>query len=164
MPPKIKTRRNRRIPSGYLVGRLSGGHGDEELLRGADLLTLLAQQGLNTSGITQAGFGFNEEGLMLNNELLGSGVFSKDVLFPSSVIADSVTAQTAAASNAVFNVKTGSTIRATITFLAGSLTGVVAWSGGQYTLPAGTVVSLYAPSPADTNLGWVTGLVEGDVK
>lgn len=160
--PKIKLRHDRRIPTGYVIGRFDPGHGDEQLISLRDLARMVAAANGKPT-VSQAGFGFFEEGLMLDNEIIGTGVFSKNVQFPSSYVPSVATAQTPAASNAVFNVKVGGTVIATITFLAGSTLGTIAWSGGSHLLTAGTIFSLHAPSPADANLGWVTGLVQGDV-
>jgi hypothetical protein len=111
-------------------------------------------------------FGFNIGGLMTAGEYLGSAVYDDDVLFPSVLKPPVVVSEFPATASAVFNIKsrTGAveTQRGTITFAAGGTTGTVAWSG-VYTLPAGDRIKLYGPTPKDTTLSMITGLVPGDL-
>lgn len=39
--PKIRTTRQRRIPAGYIIGRIAGTHGDEQLIPFSELLRQL---------------------------------------------------------------------------------------------------------------------------
>lgn len=162
-PPRIKLRGSRvPIPPGYVVGRISAGRGDEELLN----LQSLRQMGVaGTSDVSQAvspaGFGFFAGGLLLAGELLGTAVFNHDVSFESADPADAVHALVAPTSTAVFSMKVGLTTVGTITFAGGSTVGVVAWTGGLYVLLTGVALSLYAPASADATLASVSGIVSG---
>lgn len=170
-PPSIKVRgaaRGKGIPKGFILGRTSKGTGDVELLNLAEL----RKAGIaNTGSVAQAaaatGFGFFAGGLPTDNERLGSASYARNVTFTSADPGSRVSAKFPAAASAVMNIRapspsTGLPIAVgTITFAAGSKNGVVAWSGGQYVLPAGTALDLYAPTPVDGSLADITGTVVG---
>lgn len=151
----------RSIPSGYLVGRVSTGRGPLEIVKPQQVGIATAKQ--VQSQFAQCGFRFNAGGLLLNNEDLGSGVWSHDVTFTNG-LGSVVTAQTAPTSTAIFNIYAlhagVPTVIGTITFAAGSLTGMVNFPS-VVVVAAGDAVRLNAPSPADATLASVTGTVYG---
>lgn len=170
-PPPIKVRgagRSKGIPQGYILGRSSRGNGDVELLRAGDFRAVgIASAGQIAAVTGVHGFGFFAGGTLADSELLGSGTFPVDITFVNSDPNSSVTAEFAPASTAVLNVKAADPISgldvvvATFTFAASSKTAVIAWTGGSYTLPAGKVIKLIAPHPADTSLANVHGTITG---
>jgi hypothetical protein len=113
------------------------------------------------------GFGFFIGGLMTDGELLGSGVFDKDITFPSTANTPVVKSEFPATASAVLNLKSISggveTQRGTITFAAGATDAAVAWTGSTYILPAGDRLRLYGPAVHDTTLSMITGLIPGDL-
>lgn len=168
-PPKIKVRgagRAKGIPSGYILGRISPGTGDVELLNSAGQRRAgIASAGGVATADAATGFGFFAGGLPLDNELLGSASFANDVTFASGD--GSVVSGFPAAASAVLHLKapdptTGlPVVVGTFTFAAGSTTAVIAWGTGSYVLKAGKVLSLYAPTPVDASLGDISGTVNG---
>lgn len=171
-PPKIRIPGlvGRGIPQGYVLGRLRGAHhGDVQLLD----LNHLRQFGVASGSSTQAaasiaGFTFNEQGLMTNKELLGTGSWAHDVTFTNDFPGTLVTADYAAAATAALTIWESIAGTPThigdITFTAGGLApihAVVTWVGGLHVVAAGNPVSLYGPTPADLTLGGVHGTVEG---
>lgn len=168
-PPRIKVRgagRAKGIPDGYLLGRTSKGTGDVELLNLAELRKAgVAGAGSVAAADAKTGFGFFIGGLPNDNELIGSATYPTDVQFVSGDGA--VTSAFSAAASAVLNLKAPDPITAlpvvvgTFTFAAGSKTAVIAWSGGAYTLKAGKMLSLYAPTPTDASLADISGTVNG---
>lgn len=168
-PPKIKVRgaaRNKGIPKGYLLGRTSSGTGDVELLNLAELRKAgVAGTGSVAAAGAKTGFGFFIGGLPNDNELIGSASYGSDVQFVSGD--GSVTSGFPAAALAVLNLKAPDPITGlpvvvgSLTFAASSKVAVIAWSGGSYTLAAGKMLSLYAPTPVDASLGDISGTVNG---
>lgn len=162
MSPRIKIRGIRQVvPTGYLLGRISSGAGDAELLN----LQSLRQFGVAASSdvqqaVSAIGFGFYAGALLLNNELLGTAVFNHDVLFEDGGDGSAVNALVPPASAAVFNMKVGLTTVGTIQISTSGVATIV-WSGGSYVLTAGTPLSLYAPTPADATLASVSGIISG---
>lgn len=113
------------------------------------------------------GFGFFVGGLMTNGELLGMGVFDKDIAFPSVVNSAVVKSLFPANGPAVLNIMAViagvDTQVGTISFTAGGQVGTVIWMTDPYVLTNGTPLKLFAPSPRDITLSMVTGLVPGDL-
>ncbi len=162
-PPNVIVRglRSPGIQSGYLLGRIGSGRGPVQLLRSSQLKSIgVASTGAVQAATSAAGFGFFDGGHLLDHELLGTAVFSRDILFVSPDASDVVTALIASTGTAVFTMVVGVTTVGTITFTS-STTGVVAWTGGAYTLPHGTPIQLFAPTPADATLASVSGIVSG---
>lgn len=164
--PKIRLRGIRsRIPKGYILGRTSSGKGEVELL---DLRQLRAIGVASASSVARnkspIGFGFFIEGLMTDHELIGAVVFGSDVTFTDGASGTIVSAMGPAGASAALTLvvnNPAATTVGTITFAAGGTTGVVAWTAGEYTLPAGTQMQLYAPTPADVSLSDVAGTIIG---
>lgn len=114
----------------------------------------------------QSGFGFFVGGLMTNNELLGACDFPQAMTFtngdPKSIVKTLSPAAVDADMTFVANPAGGAPATVgTIHFAAGAFSGTVAWSASPYTLPAGYVLLLYAPSPADVQLSLVSGTING---
>jgi len=157
----------RNIPSGVLLGRLPGaGKGDVQLLQLGNLQSMgIATQVQIQQQFSRAGFGFFDSGVLPSGLLLGSGVWARNVVFGGAGSSYTITSLIPAAATAVFHIYAlpggVPTLIATITFSAGSKVGVLAWTSPPYTLIAGTSLQLYAPSPADTQLASVSGLVNG---
>lgn len=162
-PPNIKPVARGRMPQGYLLGRVSHGVGPIEILDLNSQRQLGLASAASNPQANRAGFGFFIEGLMLADETIGSGSFSRQVTFLDG--GGSVTSLTPATASAAFRIQKISlgvpTDVGTITFAAGSSTGVIAWSGGQVAFDTGDVIKLFAPNPADTTLADVTGTVTG---
>lgn len=161
-PPQIKIRGIRQVvPTGYILGRISQGSGDAELLN----LQSLRQMGVAASADVDnatavRGFGFFAGGLLLANELLGTAVFSVNVLFESNDGVSVVTPLVAPTASATFNMRVGlSTVGTILIHTNGS--SDITWIGGRYELTAGSPLSLYAPSPADATLASVSGTISG---
>jgi len=170
-PPKIKVRgaaRNKGIPSGYLLGRSSSGTGDVELLDLNELRDFGVASTSSVAGIGGThGFGFFDGGLLADGELLGSATYPVDITFATGDSGSSVTAEFPASATAVMNVlapdpSSGlNVVVGTFTFAAHSKIATVAWGTGTYTLKAGSVLKLLAPSPPDAGLANVHGTVVG---
>lgn len=107
----------------------------------------------------RTGFGFFDGGHLADHELLGAAVFSHNVKFTSPNAGNVVTALVGATGSPTFTMVVSGVTVGTIT-MAGTV-GTVAWSGGSYTLTAGTPISLFAPTPADATLASVSGIVIG---
>lgn len=112
---------------------------------------------------TPHGFGFFIGGLMLANELLGGVVFQKNMIFGT----DSpylINSEIPATADAVFNILTAPGVQAgTITFSAGTTTGVLAWASPPFSLSAGTQLRVRAPDPADATLSYISGNITGAI-
>jgi hypothetical protein len=151
------------MPTGYLIGRVSHGVGPLELLGNLQQRQLGISTAASNPQANRAGFGFFIEGLMLADEVIGSAGWGRQITFLDG--GGNVTSLTAAAADAAFRIQKISlgvpTDVGTITFLAGTMTGVIAWSGGQVAFDTGDVVKLFAPNPADVSLADVTGTVNG---
>ena len=114
---------------------------------------------------TETGFGFFAGGNLAAGELLGSAVYPFDMLFPGTSWASEIKSEFPATSTAVFTMVNTSTsaVVGTITFSAGSATGVVAWSPtSPYTLPATQRLWIFMRHlcPIRT-VAYVTGLIQG---
>lgn len=159
------------LGSGILVGTGSAGQAVTRSIVGGYGIEVTDGSGVGGNPTVTAlgpdGFGFNVGGLMSVGELLGAGVLDEDISFPSATRPPVVVSQFPATASAVLNIKAliagVETQVGTITFAAGGTTGVVAWSPSPYTLPSGTPLRLYAPSPRDITLSMITGLVPGDL-
>lgn len=167
-PPKVKPFAGRvSMPRGYVLGRASHGDGPPELLDARQLDSMGIGGSARANQVAQVtGFGFVADGLMLNHELIGSGAFHRDVTFTDGLAGTIVTSLVPAHADAAFEIVAPDvshipTVVGHITFLAGMTTALVSWVGSSFTLSAGNPVSLYAPTPADTTLGFVTGIVMG---
>jgi len=146
------------IPSGYFLGRVDAGEGPAQLIAIDDVIRAA---GGGKTNVPAVGFGFYDGGRLNDHELLGAATFSRNVKFPGSR-SSTVTAVIPASAMAVFTmVDPTLTTVGTITFAAGSTTGVIAWSPSPYTLAAGQPLQLYAPTPADPALAFISGLVNG---
>lgn len=167
-PPKVKPIGGRVVmPKGYLLGRASNGDGPPELISIDQL------QGMGVAGAARAndtaqktGFGFKIDGRMLDNEALGSGIFHRDVTFTDATPGTVINSLVPAHADAVLRLMSPDTFHipavvGTITFLAGTKAGILAWVGSSFTLTSGIVLSLVAPTPADTTLGFLNGIVMG---
>lgn len=170
-PPRIKVRggaRSKGIPSGHILGRVSPGNGDIELLDTVGQRQAGIASAGQVAGVAAThGFGFFTGGLPNDNELLGSAVYAFNMTFASGDPNSTVVSGFPAAATAVMNVKapdphTGlDVVVGTFTFAAASKTAVIAWSGGSYTLLAGKALKLYAPTPRDASLADIRGNIEG---
>lgn len=170
MPPRIKGRgqRGMSIPKGYLLGRISRGAGDAELLNLRDLRAF-GVGGTNEAVaalLQAAGFRFYIQGLMSDGELIGAGTWVREVTFTDGDSDTSVFSAVAATAPATIKIMAPDIYGipqqvGSIIFGAGGTIGVVSWVSGSYTNPAGRVMSLVAPSPADVSLADITGLVTG---
>lgn len=167
LPPRIKLQRAKTMPTGYLLGRTSGGQGDVELLGPQQLRSLgIAHQTELLQRTTNAGFGFFIEGLMLAGETLGSAVFPFDVTFTDGNVDTTVTSLTPATAGAVLKLNSVDAAHipynvGSITFSAAGTVGVVTWVSGSFVLLAGRAITLVAPAAADATLASVTGIVTG---
>ena len=153
------------VPSRVLKnGSPGGGGGGFVVASGSPGNTTLDLSPAAQSRLNLIGFGFFVGGKLVSGELLGSAIYSSAVTFTNTSGSD-IKSLIPAIASAVFTLKAVvlgvATGVATITFPSGSNTGTVAWSGGTYTLPLGGSLQLYAPSPADTNLAFVNGSING---
>lgn len=157
----------RNVPNGVLIGRQPGvgGRGPLQILD----LTSLKGMGLATAKATQnqlsvCGFSFYAGGLLASNEDLGLGTWPHAVTFANGVAGTSVLSLIAATSMAIFDIYVITagvpSVIGTITFAAGSMTGVVNFPS-LVVVPTGSLIRLNAPSPADATLASVTGRVTG---
>lgn len=160
----------RGIPEGYILGRLRGAkHGDVQLLDLGHLRQFGVAGGASTKkDQSVSGFTFNETGLMLANELLGTGSWPHDVTFTNDF-----TDQTLVQSDFSPTVSGVMRILATIlgvptqvgsiTFTAGTppITAAVSWVSSPYVHLAGNPMSLYAPLVANATLANCHGVVAG---
>lgn len=164
---RIIRRTTQRVPAGYILGRLPGtGDGPAQLLNLRDLTAFgVASASAAGPAAHDAGFGFNDGGLLGAGEYLGAGTWAHDVTFQNGNPGTSVTSLVPANANATFNIQTYIagilTTVGTIEFLAGTTVGVVTWLSPPVTIPAGVQIKLFAPSPADSTLASVTGIVVG---
>jgi hypothetical protein len=157
--------------AGFLVGTGVDGEAVARTMQAGPGIEITNGDGIAGDPVFTAlgpdGFGFFVGGLMLDGELLGMGIFDKDISFPSTVNTNAVKSLFPATASAVFDIKAViagvETQVGTITFAAGSSDGVVVWSPNPYTLPANTPLKLYSPSARDITLSMVTGLCPGDL-
>lgn len=165
-PPNIRIRglnRGQGIPKGYVLGRTSSGRGPVELLKQSDLRTIGAG-GSGGSSKRNTGFGFFIQGRMLASEIIGSAVFAKPVTFTDGSTASIATAQVGPTVSRSFTFVVnmpGPTVVGTITFAANSKVGVIDWTTSPFILPAGTALTVYAPSVADLAFADVSATVSG---
>lgn len=168
-PPNIKVPgrgKGRNIPPGYIIGRVSHGRGPLELIAPGNFGRLgLSSANAAAQKAAQAGFQFFAGGLLKAGELLGSGTWAHAQGFQNGIDGSSITSLTPAAVTAVFRIVAVvlgvPTDFGTITFAAGSTTGVLLFTVSPFTIPAGSPVQLYAPASADATLSSVTGVVMG---
>lgn len=171
-PPRIKGRAQRggSIPGGYIWGRMPGaGPGDSQLLNVQHLRAfgVGGQNQAQAIAAAKAGFQFFAGGLLADHEVLGAGTWSRQVTFTDGDADTIVTALVAPTADADIEVWAPDEFAVpqqvgTIHFPAGVTTATVTWSGGSYVNPTGRVITLYAPTPADTTLADVTGYVTGE--
>jgi hypothetical protein len=163
---KVPRTTTQQAPTGYIIGRASPGVGPLEFLNLRDLQQLgVASKADAGAGSTQHGFGFSIQGRPSDGQVIGIAVFPKPMTFTSAATGDAVVSTTPAHASAVFSLLTPVsgvfTQVGTITFAAGSTTGVVAWSGGQYTLAANAQLKMVAPAIQDPALSDISGKVVG---
>lgn len=151
------------IPKGYVLGRASTGIGAVELLDTRRLRQIGVASAASTADAPlKQGFGFSAEGLLLNNEFLGSAVWPQDVIFTADNPASVLNALMPATSDASFQFLSSSLdLLGTYTVPAGETTGVLSWVTDPYTHPAGTPMLVYAPTPNDASLGSISASVLG---
>lgn len=167
-PPQIRIRglRSNGVPKGYLLGRVDRGVGDVQLVNGRTMERLGVASARKVSGVAnRTGFGFSAGGTLLAGETLGSGTLPHNALFADGNAKTIATAGLTAVVTAVLTLWTTDVSNlpvqfGTITFAASNPIGVVAFTGGSYTVLAGHPIILYAPAVAGS-LGDVTGIVTG---
>lgn len=145
---------------GIIVGRARGGKGALQLLRAQDLMAMGITRPANRTDLHEAGFNFGVNGIPTANEFVGQGSWSRDVTFHNDDPNNSVKALLGAAGTPEMHMLTqslGSLGRITFT----GQHGVVAWDTDPYIHPAGDLMLLYCPNPADTSLGNFSGRVVG---
>lgn len=163
--PPNKTLRGIRdsIPPGYLLGRVSKGVGPVELISSGQAQA--AGIVPTPSPPSPVGFGFTVDGLMTDHQLIGSGVFSRDVNFSGAgntgTSVKNILAATSSAAFTIYATLSGvPTLIGTITFAPGAFVGVVNFPSAVL-VPAGSAITLYAPTPADPTLGTITATITG---
>jgi hypothetical protein len=134
-------------------------------LTGISLGNGLSSGGLvaNIQRINQLpGFSFNDTGLLSPGENLGSGNWPHDVVWDPAAASWSIQAGFPPTGSVTFPIKAilsgVPTQIAHIDIAAGAFTGTLVIPS-VYTLPPNTVFEFIAPSPADTTLANVSGIV-----
>lgn len=149
---------------GVLVGRPRGGKGALQLLRQEDLKRMGLVTRRSISQQNQAGFTFQVNGVPSDNEFVGQGSWGKDVTFHNGDANNHVVSLTAAAGTPAMRMLASDlSDLGTITWAAGGFEGTVAWVTDPYVHPAGALMLLYCPTPADANLSGMSGRVVGYV-
>jgi hypothetical protein len=145
------------------------GDGDANTvdLAGMEQLLLLALAGGDQAGggaPARSGFGLFAGGLLSAGELLGEAVWGFSITFQSPDTASVAACDYPATASAVLKLVTlvsgVPTAVGTITFAAGSLSGVVAFSA-SVTIAEGVGLQVIAPNPADATLANVRASING---
>ncbi len=143
-----------------LVGRV-GGLGALQILTDEQLRAAGVKTPSNNSLAHQAGFTFSTDGIPADNQFIGRGVWSRDIHFHNSDANNVVTALSGATGTPSFRMLTDGLVQlGTIQFTTPTR-AVVTWASDPYIHIAGQGMLLYAPTPADTTLGRVSGRVVG---
>ena len=170
------------IPSGYVLGRSSDGHGNVELIPLRNLGSAVAATGTVASPaqVTQqvaAGTGFyflgvQAKGLFASRDRLILALTPAAVTFPSATaaagrsVAHAETAPTGAVDLILTNdyvdyLTNGTSVLCTVHFGAGSNTGTLTY-GTTTVISQGTVLYLVFPTGADATLANINLLFCGD--
>ena len=155
------------LPSGYILGRVSPGVGQVELLK---LSQLIAKSGVGSfpgTGGGSSGPGlpnkasFDAGGLLAPLELLGEWAFAESVTFDdtnTNTFFNSVLPATADCDLPLF---VGASQIGHIHFPSGSVTGTLVIASNPYVLAAKTRLQLKAPASPDATLSDIYGLMVG---
>lgn len=145
---------------GVLIGRRSA-FGPLQLLTDDMLRGMGLKAPSNNQLAHQAGFTFSTDGIPGDNQFVGSGAWSKDIHFHNSDPNNVVTALSGATGTPSFRMLDASFAQLGTVQFTTPLIGIVTWASDPYIHPAGTIMQLYAPTPADATLGRVHGRVVG---
>jgi hypothetical protein len=175
-PPAIRLKRTRtQIPSGYVVGRIDKGTGDEQLIPFHQVGDAIAASGSNISGSSKKSrhpsLGFYLQGPFAENQVFPLARGDMAVKFPSAAATevDFATCEFASIADYTFYVTddyaaflaVGTHLIATIVFLAGQKTGTVTWNGSFTTTP-GEILYAVMKHAVDATLAEVEILLVGD--
>lgn len=190
-PPNIAVRGIRtQIPQGYLLGRVSAGHGRVELIKASTLGLSLGGPGGSGGGFGGGGLGgggggggasapvvfeflgFSAQGTFTSRQQFNMAIAPRKVLLPSAsapLSRNIATAGVAPTSNTSFvlvaniagYLSTGTGVICTVSFAAGSKTGTFAY-GPPYTVAAGQVLGIVMNAVADPTFSQVQTLFVGD--
>lgn len=162
IPKPVKPRGVRfSLPAGHVLGRVSPGYGDAELIPIDQLSQEQIKSGLIPPGPVAGGGTVSPPTVgvciqsysgLNKNRYLPLGKLHKAVMMPASTPADLVTCRVAPTTAihfkivsdvATFEASPTAGFLGTITVAAGALTGSVAWAVAPTLLPIGTVLYLY---------------------
>lgn len=168
--PKRLLRRRGGMPPGYLVGRLDGGIGDEQLISLQKLAQALNQTGAVMGEKEHPVLFFVAEGLFAANQRFYLAMPATTVTFPSATVPSiAIAGQAPLATTDLFLAKDadqflfdGSTLLCTVTFSAGQTSGSINWNNPPIILSAGTPLWLICDSTADPLLAKVQLALIGD--
>ncbi len=145
---------------GVVVGRMTG-RGPLQLLGPTQQQQLGIRARSNNQIANEAGFTFSVTGIPSSNLFVGQGSWSKNLSFQSDDPNNSVVALIPATGTPSFRILNSSLVElGTIQFTA-TTKGIVTWLANPYIHPAGALMLLYCPDPADATLGNVSGRVAG---
>jgi hypothetical protein len=152
--PNINLRGIRaRIPQGYLVGRSDSGDGRLQLIGPRELQTLLNTMGIGAAQNPGAPptINFFAQGLLLNNEYLGQLNFTKSVLFQAGLPTGQGSCLTAPAdANQSLSLRKNGVEWATVDYAQTTGTTATFTCAADTQFDAGDVLTLWAPTPADS--------------
>ncbi len=114
-------------------------------------------------GESLAGFGFEIQGIIADNEQLGFASWPVDVTFTANTLSYlNCFSSSVPTSDASFQFLSETlTVLGTAEILAGTTTGPITWTTDPYTHLANTFMLVHGPTPADPTLGNVNALVVG---
>lgn len=167
--PLVRVRGIRQVvPSGFMLGRVSPGDGDVELIPISQVAHAAVASGIVPSAGASAagpmlGITIPNNLNLLTNQYFPLAILHQNIMLPAAVPADIVKCRVAPAENVIFDLvqdittyeagDTSSGSLARITILAGATTGTVVWAGVPALIVLGTVLYLYsAPANAQTAL------------
>jgi hypothetical protein len=165
-PPNIRIpglRRGQGVPTGYLVGRVSSGHGPAELISVQQLARLGVKSSKNGSNAlgNQAGFTFSISGVVPANTLIGVGSWSKALTFHNGDTNNSGVAISNPASDYRFRMLDNTL--AQVGFIDVTTAGVwsVVWTSDPLSWAAGTPMQVWTQVAPDGALAGVNARVVG---
>lgn len=151
------------IPTGYLMGRVSSGHGPAELISVQQLqrLGIRSTKAGSASLGNQAGFTFSISGIVPANTLLGTATWSRDLTFHNGDANDSGVALSPPASSYAFRMLDATLVQVgQITVTTAGVFATV-WSSDPLVWPAGKPMLVYTQVAPDGSLAGVNARVVG---
>lgn len=154
-----------RIPSGHLLGRSDGGDGRVQLIGPRELATILNSSGLGQAiakSLNPPTITFFGQGLLLDNEFLGQINVTRNIRFEATLPGATGSCLTAPAdANQSLSLRKNGTEFATVDYAQTTGTTATFTCAADTDFVSGDIITLYAPSPADSAWADISFTIKG---